>query len=375
MHYTVHLTKECSMRCSYCYSPPQSGNAMSSDTAAAAIDFISRNAAGNTGIVFFGGEPLLRKDLIIWCIDRCKALEHPSQAYYHFKVSTNGLALDREFIDYATGVPLTIALSIDGDAPAHNTHRRSIDGHPTSGPVTDAARLLLERQPYAPALMVITPETVDRYASSLAFLVEEIGFRYVIASLNYAGAWSDDHLGILKKQYLQIAGLYEKWTREERKFYYSPFERVFASRIRGREHVACNRCALGVRQLSIDPDGTIFPCIQFVRDPEYAIGDVWSGIDENRRQALSQNATLTNAACEACDYRYRCENSCSCLNWQTTGSLSAVSPVLCETERILIPVADRLGEKLYRSKSPMFMHKQYNPDYPFLSLLEDDADA
>jgi len=68
----------------------------------------------------------------------------------------------------------------------------------------------------------------------------------------------------------------------------------------------------------------------------------------------------------------RCYNTCSCLNWQTTGNINEISPILCETERILIPIVDKLGKELYEKKSKMFIQKQYNVAFPILSLLEDE---
>ena len=65
MHVTLHITTGCNMSCDYCYSPPNGRNDMSRDTAYRTIDFIAENYPVNTGIIFFGGEPLLKRDLII----------------------------------------------------------------------------------------------------------------------------------------------------------------------------------------------------------------------------------------------------------------------------------------------------------------------
>jgi uncharacterized protein len=59
------------------------------------------------------------------------------------------------------------------------------------------------------------------------------------------------------------------------------------------------------------------------------------------------------------------------LNWQTTGAIDEIPPILCETEKLLIPIVDELAAKLYRLRSPLFIQKHYNPIYPLLSFLED----
>ncbi len=374
MHITLHLTKNCNMRCDYCYSPPQSGHEMTCETALKAIDFAAHNSKENTGIVFFGGEPLLRKQVIHACIDKCMERNRSAPNGFHFKVSTNGLLLDPAFLAYARSVGLAISLSIDGIESAHNAHRKDCSGGSTFAPVVDKARLLLQYQPYASALMVISPETVRAYAESVEFL-ESLGFKYIIASINYAGHWQDEHVLALKKQYKKLSELYEQWTLQEKKFYFSPFERVMASHIRGKEHALCNRCALGLRQLSIAPDGRIFPCVQFVRDDRFCIGDIRYGLNQEKRNNLYRVSKTLLPDCASCAYNDRCENRCSCLNWQTTGNLAAISPILCETERVLIPIVDSLGGRLFKKHSPLFIQKHYNATYPFLSLLDDSFHA
>ena len=61
----------------------------------------------------------------------------------------------------------------------------------------------------------------------------------------------------------------------------------------------------------------------------------------------------------------------SFFDWQTTGSIDTISPKLCATERILIPIVDRMGESLYRRRAPLFIQKHYNPVYPLISFFED----
>lgn len=373
MHVTLHITTGCNMRCGYCYSPPVNRADMSEETARAAVDFSARLNPVNTGIIFFGGEPLLRRELIESTIDYCAHLRKKHGYSFHYKVTTNGTLLDEDFLDYAASVGLTIALSIDGTPQAHDTHRRTAAGTGSFDLIKDKIPLLLRRQPYASAFMTVTPETVGLYESSARFLIDA-GFKYLIVSLNYAGDWTDDHVRELTRQYRKLSKLYEKLTLEQKKFYFSPFEMKFSSHIRG-EDALCHRCALGMRQVSVAPDGAIYPCVQFVKDGwsnrQYSIGHVESGIDEEKRFALYLQSQKRDAACETCELNPRCNNDCSCLNWQTTGVINGISPLVCETERAIIPIVDRLGKKLYSRRAPMFIQKHYNAVYPIISLIDD----
>ena len=369
MHVTLHITTGCNMSCNYCYSPPERRNDMLQETAYRSIDFISENYPVNTGIIFFGGEPLLKKDLIIDTINYSKK----KSGYFHYKVTTNGILLDEEFLEIANKEGLQISISIDGNERAHNTFRTFPDGSPTFGIIKTKIALLLKYQPYAKALITVSPETLPFYADSVDFLSES-GFKYIIASLNYTGNWDSKSLQELKKQYKKIAKLYENYTLKEEKFYFSPFEMKLASHIR-QHNFECFQCHLAQKQISVAFDGRIYPCVQFVKDginnKEYSIGSVFDGIETEKKNQIYIDSKKQSEQCLKCDYNSRCNNKCSCLSWQLTGQLSQVSPIVCETERILIPIVDKLGERLYKKSSAMFVQKHYNAVYPILSMLED----
>ena len=369
MHVTLHITTGCNMSCGYCYSPPAKRNDMSRDTAFRCIDFIATDYPVNTGIIFFGGEPLLKKDLIRETIQYAEE----KQGYYHYKVTTNGVLLDEEFLKYAGSVKLRISISIDGNRQAHDTFRRFTDGKPTFQVLERKIALLLNYQPYAKCLMTVSPETVPYYADSIAYLVKS-GFKYIIVSLNYAGNWTDHALNELKQQYRRISKLYEQLMMEEKKVYFSPFEMKLASHIR-QHNFECYQCHIAQEQISIAHDGKIYPCVQFVKDgisnTAYAIGSVFDGMDCVRQKQLYTASKEQDANCAGCAYNSRCNNKCSCLSWQLTGELNKVTPLICESERILIPVVDKLGERLYKKGAKMFIQKHYNTIYPVLSMIED----
>ena len=370
MHVTLHITTSCNLCCRYCYSPPTDRNDMSLQTAFRSIDFIAKKYPINTGIIFFGGEPLLKKDLIREAITYSRT----KSGYYHYKVTTNGLLLDTGFLEYANKADLQVSISIDGNEQAHNTFRKFPDGSPTFGILNDKIDLLLQYQPYAKVLMTVSPETLIHYADSVEFLLKK-GFKYIIVSLDFSSKnWNDLSLKELKRQYKRLSKIYESHISGEDKFYFSPFEMKLASHIR-RNNFECYQCHLAKKQISVAFDGLIYPCVQFVKNGisnrEYAIGSVEEGIDEEIQNQLYQESKTQAQSCLNCDYNPRCNNKCSCLSWQLTGKINQVSPVVCETERILIPIVDKLGEKLFKKASPMFIQKHYNAIYPILSMIED----
>lgn len=372
MNLTLHLTTGCSMRCDYCYSPPIERVDMDPKTALAAVDLALSDGKPSSSIVFFGGEPLLRKDLIALTVAYARERGDALGVRTHFKVTTNGLDLDDAFVAFCAAARVAVGLSLDGCAEAHDAHRRTADGGPTHGAVRSAATRLLEKLPYSLALMVVSPESAGALDRSVAELLD-LGFRYAIVSLDYAAPWDLRALAALKTSYQALAEQYVARTRAEEKFYLSPFETRIASWVRP-ESCLEDRCHLGVRQISVGPDGTIYPCVQFVRaGPEsaFAIGHVSRGIDLEARARLYAMSQCEPAACEGCAIRARCNHNCSCLAWQTTGSINGIPPILCEHSRMLLPIVDRAAATLFRLRSPMFIQKHYNAAYPLASLIED----
>jgi uncharacterized protein len=372
MHLTLHLTKACNLRCSYCYAPPKTSPGMTFDTGRDTLRFGAKLTAESCGIVFFGGEPLLHKDLIRDLVAEARAMQRRGEGRFHFKLTTNGLLLDEAFLQFALEEDILIAMSLDGVREAHDRYRRFPDGSPSFDRLLPKLRTLLSVRPYASVLMVVNPDTVHLLTESVSFLLDE-GCRYVIVSLNYAGQWGEPELAELSRQFERLGDLYIEWTRQGRKFYLSPFEVKLSSHIQG-EDVCKEHCELGIRQLSVDPQGHLFPCVQFTAAgsaSRWCIGDVVSGIDEAKRDGLRDESQREKEPCGQCAIRRRCHNTCGCLNWQTTGTVSQVSPVLCAYEQMLIPIADRVGETLYREQNALFLNKHYNPSYPMVSLLED----
>ncbi len=376
MHLTLHLTTACNMQCDYCYAPPHDGAGMSRAVARQALELGTRlNGGASCGVVFFGGEPLLQRPVIYQLVKEARELERNRAGRFHFKVTTNGLLLDEEFLEFSIRENLLVAMSFDGTAAAHDAHRRLRSGEPSHELLLGKLRLLLAARPYASVLMVVNPDTARHLVDSTSQLLDE-GARYLLVSLNHAAAWTENDFAILRDQLERLASLYISWTKAGRKFYLSPFEVKLSSHI-NQHCFRRERCELARRQISVGPDGHLFPCVQFVKagpQSRWCIGHVSTGIDETAKKRLHDEAEQEKVPCGECAFRERCNHTCGCLNWQSTGSIASVSPVLCRYEQMLIPIADRIGRSLFRARNPIFLHKHYNAAYPVLSLLEDHTD-
>lgn len=377
MHLTLHLTARCNLRCRYCHAPPREAGDMTFETARMAvemaIDLMNREHPGQSvGVIFFGGEPLLKRDLIAQIVRHCRKIEDETGQLFHFKITTNGILLDGEFLTDPDTYEIFVALSHDGVRAANDLHRVDARGSGTFDRLDGKIDLLLRHKPYAPVMMVVNPDTVRYYAESVEYLYER-GFHYLICSLNYGAGWQYRHLKELRKQYRRLANWYYEETLKEEKFYFSPFEVKISSHVFPGSCRA-ERCELGQKQISVAPNGRLYPCVQFVgdgSDETYAIGHVETGVDQSARRRLYELNAGEKPTCAGCAIRERCNHYCGCLNRQATGRIDAVAPMLCAHERILLPIADELAARLFEKKSPIFIQKHYNEMYPLISLVED----
>ena len=227
--------------------------------------------------------------------------------------------------------------------------------------------LLLRYQPYAPIMMTVNPETVAYFEESVRWL-QSMGAQYIIASLNYAGAWTDASVKRLKREYQALARWHLGNYRNERKIYFSSFDKRMATHIFKGRGVSCQ---LGKRQISVGADGTLYPCVQFVGRKEYAIGHIDNGLDEAKREAIYCRNEAEKPTCVECALNGRCHNKCGCMNIQTTGTIENLPPLLCEYERMIFPMTDKLADTLYKERNPLFIQRHYNPMFPVMSFLED----
>ena len=347
---------------------------MSEQTAARSLRFALSDGSGSAGVVFFGGEPLLERDLIATTIQEARRLEREGAGRFHFKITTNGLDLDDDFLELSLREDIIVGISFDGTQAAHDRHRRLLTGGPSWEVVRSRLQHLLEVRPYSPVLLVVSPDTAQFFGDSVVLLLD-LGCRYVVSSINHLAVWDDEHWNQLEAGYRRLAREYVGWMKTGRKVYFSPFEVKLASHIQ-KDWSKHARCKVGRRQLSVGTDGSLYPCIQFAsagRGSSFCIGDVATGIQRDALDRVTALADREREPCSACVIEPRCNATCACINWQTSGSITDVSPVLCRHEQTLLPIVDAMGAELFRGRTPLFIQKHYNRAYPLLSLIEDAA--
>jgi len=341
---------------------------MSKEVALAAVKFgmVDKQAFG---LLFYGGEPLLERQLIYDVVDYTQGIKKETGHAFYYKMTTNGVLLDEDFLKFSKEINLTIGFSYDG--PAQDDSRVFPDGSGSTEIIKDKIPLLLSYQPYAIGMSVLDPLVVHKSSEMVAFLYEA-GFRYITHNLNYAKGepWTQEHLLILEREYRKMADMYLKWTRAESKFYLSPFDIKILSHLKGDRYIP-DRRQMAWNQLSVGTDGKIYTSSRFVGDEFFAIGDVFTGIDYERQEFIYKKGEALLEPCLSCDLQKRCNYSYDSICRKGNEIVTEIEAIQCAHEQLIARIADGVAETLYKERSALFIHKHYNDMYPVVSLVED----
>jgi uncharacterized protein len=365
MDLTFLLTEDCNLRCAYCYQPQFRPVAMAAETGIQALRQAIHHGAENLALTFFGGEPLLNTPSL-WAILRAaRSLEREHGIPVTAKVSTNGLLLDEPFLREAALLGLFVSLSCDGNGPAQDAGRVRPTGEGSSAEVTRALRLLVAaRRPFA-VYSVVTPANVRWFARSRQWLWDE-GARILVSALDYTATWDAPALEELERQYRRVGRMYAASLRRKAGFHLEPFDSRIGLRTRGNNQ----RCAPGLSQVTVAPDGALYGCLEYFHRRLSPLGDVARWLDQEAVRALCAPRAARPEECQDCGVRDRCNTACACVNLRGTGDPARPPTALCLSEQLLIQSVDRIAAGLWRKRVPEFLLRQYSDSYHFLSGIE-----
>ncbi len=370
-HAALCVTHNCNLRCRYCYAGAKLDRRMTAETARRSVDFLSAQTEGKCILTFFGGEPLLEFGLIR------ELVEYSRRRYgdrISFQMSTNATLIKPEMLSFFKEHGIYFVVSVDGSREQHDAVRCFADRRGSYDRIAAKFPEILQFNPYTIAVSVIVPDTLTHLASGVRHLFAQ-RFRYVLQTLDYSAHWGPADIGALREQYTSMAEYYYSALRAGEKIYYSPFDeriKTWAQKPYGLGDL----CDLANSQIAIAPSGRIYPCVQFVGTDDEAfrsntIGSVYDGFDEQKREYFITENYRDKESCRGCSLVGRCATYCGCVNWRTTGSLSRVPPIVCEHERMLMPIVDKLANRLWKNNVGLFKRKFYERTFPVSSYIED----
>jgi len=192
-----------------------------------------------------------------------------------------------------------------------------------------------------------------------------IGFKTINLLFNFKDNWEDKDLSEIKKQYNKLEEIYCNKILAEDDVSILLFDEKIESYV--KPGFDCKqKCEFALKNVNIGTDGKIYPCMQFVGNEDFIIGDCLTGIDISKRTKLLKEAHQELDICKNCSFNKRCTHTCCCVNYLATSNINQISPIVCETEKLAIETADTIASKLYKQKSKLFLQKYYNDKYTLL---------
>ena len=368
-----HLTHNCNMRCGYCYAGEKTKESMTDEVIEQSIEFVIQEVQGSQAnkliLAFLGGEPLMEKKKLFYIQDEFKR-RLGKEVKVVAQLSTNGLLLTDSLMRELTARSILISLSLDGTPATMTQQRPTINNKDSSKQINRAIQSVLKHNPFTNAFCVITPQSARNAFENITWIYEQ-GMRFINTTLDYTAIWTHQDFEELAREYKKLTKWYVQKCNNVEHFYLSCFDERIQTRT--KKPVACDgKCSTGTNQISIAPNGTLYPCMQFVKpsheaDVKVQLGNTQEGLNAQAVMQLQSAIIKDKPECAGCALKDRCSTWCSCINYASTRSVSQASPVACYHEKMLIPIVDEMSNQLWKEKNQLFIQKHYNPLYSFVA--------
>lgn len=352
----LNVIHDCNLRCSYCYGRGGQygtpGASMSYSTAVRAFEYLLAQlpAERRGGICFFGGEPLLRWDLLQKIIPYIRQREAEERKSIRLSITTNGTLLTAERISFLHQHGVVLMLSLDGPPHIHDRARVFPNGNGSYKVVSQNIGELVRS-----GVSFSTRATLDADEPHLADAIQHllsVGSRSVHAepASGLAGreaeGLSTQALERLRKESDQLKEIYIQTIQTDSKLLpVFDFVRVL-SMLTGSEQRRYYGCGMGRTYLAVSPYGELYPCHRFVDQREHLLGDLSQGLPVEARQRFVALHVDRREECRHCWARYLCGGKCYYEVFLTRGDFEHPDPTRCELAREVVADAIEIGTYL-----------------------------
>ena len=339
---SLGLTHDCNFSCRYCYAGEKSRKDMSIDTAKKIVDYVMEITPDGRKIElgFFGGEPLLRIDLIWKIIDYIRKKEQMTGKVVSLDVTTNGTLLTQDILGLFKEKRVNLCVSIDGRAQVHNMNRRYRDGRESYEDVVRGLKLAIKQLDSVQVNAVYGPDTIDFLPDSASFL-NQLGVPVIHLNPNISANWDENTISKLRGVYMQIANQYIQSYKQGHEIAINLIDSKIIVFLSGGYKVT-DKCGMGETEWGFAPSGNIYPCERLIgddTDTTFCLGNIHTGLNLNRRCTLLKHRGNRNKECGTCAFQIYCMNWCGCTNYYMSGHTDLTGPMMCESEKAAIQAA------------------------------------
>ena len=355
----LHIAHTCNLNCSYCFASQGKYHGeravMSFEVGRRALDFLIENSGGrrNLEVDFFGGEPLLNFDVVKQLVAYARSVEKKHNKNFRFTLTTNGVLIDDDVIEFANRECSNVVLSLDGRREIHDRFRVDYNGKGSFDKIVPKFKQLVEAREGKNYYMRGTfthanPDFLEDIKVMLDLGFNELSMEPVVCAPGDPAELTDSDMEIVKSQYEELARLMLERDREGRPFtfYHYMIDLTGGPCIYKR----ISGCGSGTEYMAVTPWGDLYPCHQFVGEEKYKLGDIWSGVTNKCAQCeFAECNVYSRKECRDCWARLYCSGGCAANAYHATGSVRGVYEKGCELFKkrmecaIMLAVAKQLG--------------------------------
>ena len=339
----LHVAHTCNLNCAYCFASQGryrgERGLMSFEVGKQALDFLMDHSGSrrNLEVDFFGGEPLMNWDVVKRLVAYARSVEKERGKHFRFTLTTNGLLLDDEVTEFANREMHNVVLSLDGRQEIHDALRVDAAGRGSYERVVPKFQKFVEARGDREYYIRGTFTHANPDFTQDLFHMADLGFTRlsmepVVCAPEDPAALTAEDLEIVKEQYELLAVELLRREREGRPltFYHYMLDLTGGPCVYKR----VSGCGSGTEYLAVTPWGDLYPCHQFVGEPRFRLGDVWTGVTNS---AIQETFRACNAyarpQCADCWAKLYCAGGCAANAYHASGSVLGVYEAGCELFR------------------------------------------
>ena len=336
----LHVAHTCNLNCSYCFASQGKYHGeravMSFEVGKRALDFLIEHSGTrhNLEVDFFGGEPLMNLDVVKQLVAYARSVEGAHGKNFRFTLTTNGMLIDDDLIDFANREMSNVVLSLDGRREIHDRHRVDYAGRGSFDRIVPLFQRLVAARGGKNYYMRGTfthenPDFLEDIKVMLDLGFTELSMEPVVCAEGDPAALTAEDMAIVCEQYEKLAELMLARRREGRPFTFYHYMidlkggPCIYKRISG--------CGSGTEYMAVTPWGDLYPCHQFVGEERYRLGSVFEGVTNTAAQEEFASCNVyARPECRDCWARLWCSGGCAANAYHATGSVKGVYRQGCE---------------------------------------------
>ena len=355
----LHIAHTCNLNCAYCFASQgkyQGERAvMSFEVGKRALDFLIENSGTrrNLEVDFFGGEPLMNFQVVKDLVAYARSIEKEKNKNFRFTLTTNGLLIDRDVIEFANREMSNVVLSLDGRKEIHDKYRVDYAGNGSYDRIVPKFQELVQARGGKNYYMRGTfthrnPDFLKDVQTMLDLGFRELSMEPVVCAPQDEAALTEEDLAVVMKQYEDLASLMLQKDAEGDPFTFYHYMidlqggPCIYKRISG--------CGSGTEYMAVTPWGDLYPCHQFVGDEAFKLGDIWQGVTNTaKQQEFTECNVYARPDCKDCWAKLYCSGGCAANAYHATGSIKGIYEPGCRLFRkrmecaIMVAVARAMG--------------------------------